>query len=437
LTGGQFFLQNKKKLLTACPWLFVLLAAIIWPSTVTAQSTPRETVLRSTSGEELNVEVFPAQGSQAIIWTPSGFGTQAPQKPIALGLANKGVEVWIPDLHTSYFLTRGRNSVEAFPPGDISDLIDLAAKQGKKEIYLMSSGRGAIAALRAARVWQQRNPGNYTLRGLVLFHPSMYTIRPALGEKTSYVPIAYASNLPIYIIQSQLSTTYTRLPDLLNALRSGGSQVFVHSLPDVKDGFHQRPDSHLGKSDLTARKELPDLVTRAINMLAMIPLQENLPPLKKTSNKKQDTLPGLKPYMGNLSFPTLELKDMQGVVRKLADFKGKIVLISFWATWCPPCVREIPSMNKLYADMDKSKFEILAVNIGEKKSIVKKFLKQNKIDFPVLLDTNKKYYLEWKVYVVPSNYLVDKNGKLIAGSVGAIDWQAKETIEKIKNLIKK
>ncbi len=430
-------MQNKKKLLTACPWLFVLLAAIIWPSTVTAQSTPRETVQRTTSGEELNVEIFPAQGSQAIIWTPSGFGTQAPQKPIALGLANKGVEVWIPDLHTSYFLTRGRNSVEAFPPGDISDLIDLAAKQGKKEIYLMSSGRGAIAALRAARVWQQRNPGNYTLRGLVLFHPSMYGIRPALGEKTSYVPIAYASNLPIYIIQSQLSTTYTRLPDLLNALRSGGSQVFVHSLPDVKDGFHQRPDSHLGKSDLTARKELPDLVTRAINMLAMIPLQENLPPLKKTSNKKQDTLPGLKPYMGNLSFPTLELKDMQGMVRKLADFKGKIVLISFWATWCPPCVREIPSMNKLYADMDKSKFEILAVNIGEKKSIVKKFLKQNKIDFPVLLDTNKKYYLEWKVYVVPSNYLVDKNGKLIAGSVGAIDWQEKETIEKIKNLIKK
>ena len=94
-------------------------------------------------------------------------------------------------------------------------------------------------------------------------------------------------------------------------------------------------------------------------------------------------------------------------------------------------------MNRLYASMGKNKFEILAVNIGEKKSVVKKFLKKHKIDFPVLLDTNKKYYLEWKVYVVPSNFLLDKNGQLIAGSVGAIDWESKEIIEKIKSLTKK
>jgi len=429
-------LHNKKKLLTACPWLFVLLAVVTWPVTGFAEVIPRDTLQRTTSGEELNVAVFSARGSRTIIWTPSGFGVRSPQKPIATGLANKGVEVWIPDLHSSYFLARGRNSVDAFPPADISDLVDLAAKQGKKEIYLMSSGRGAVAALRAARFWQQKNPGNHTLRGLVLFHPSMYDIRPALGEKTSYVPVTYASNLPIYIIQSQLSTTYTRLPKLLDALKTGGSQVFVHYLPDVKDGFHQRPESDLGKSGIAARKKLPTIITRAITLLGMIPLQGKPPPLKKTSSKKHDTLPGLKTYTGKPSFPTLELKDMQGVVRNLGDFKGKIVLVSFWATWCPPCIKEIPSMNKLYASMDKKKFEILAVNIGEKKSIVKKFLNRHKIDFPVLLDSNKKYYLEWKVYVVPSNFLLDKNGQLIAGSVGAIDWESKEIIQKIQKLTK-
>jgi thiol-disulfide isomerase/thioredoxin len=425
-------LQNRSSPLVSISTVVFFLFCLCWQSLGFA----KEITFETKSGEILNIEKYPAKGSQAIIWTPSGFGVQRPQKVIAKGLAKQNIEVWIADLHSSYFLSRGRKSVESFPATDISQLIDFAFQQGKTEIYLMSTGRGAIAALRAARYWQEKHPGNKNLRGLVLFHPSMYANRPAIGENASYMPIAYASNLPIFIIQPQLSTTYTRLPNLLNVLREGGSQVFVQSLPNVKDGFHMRPASHLGKDDISAKKQLASFITRAIKMIGVVPLQGIPAPLKKTVKKKPDTRPGLKDYKGKLKYPTIDLKNMRGVRKKLADLKGKIVLVSFWASWCPPCIREIPSMNKLYADMDKKKFEILAVNVGENKTAIKKFLKRHKIDFPVLLDTEKKFYLDWKVYVVPSNYLIDKNGKLIAGSVGAIDWQSKEVFTKIKALMK-
>lgn len=428
-----FNLQNRSYPLVFVSAFAVLLYCIFWLTPGFAQAI----TFKTEKGDVLNIEKFTAKGSQAIIWTPSGFGVQKTQLAAAKDLAKNDIEVWIADLHSSYFLSRGRKSVESFPAGDISQLIDFAFEQGKKEIYLMSTGRGAIAALRAARYWQEKHPGDNTLRGLILFHPSMYANRPAIGDSASYLPIAYSSNMPIFIIQPQLSTTYTRLPNLLNALKEGGSHVFVQTIPDVIDGFHLRPPSHLSKDDIAAKKQLTNFIKRGIRLIEVLPLQEIPAPLKKADKKKPDTRPGLKMYKGKLKYPSLDLKDMRGVRRKLADYKGKIVLVSFWASWCPPCIKEMPSMNRLYAHLDKKKFEILAVNVGEKKAEIKKFLRQHKVDFPVLLDTEKKAYLDWKVYVVPTNFLIDKNGKLIAGSVGAIDWQSREVVTKIQALIKK
>lgn len=409
----------------------LLLGSVYWQANCFA----REIIVKTKSGEQLNIETFPARGNQAIIWTPSGFGVQPPQAQAARQLVKEHLETWIADLHSSYFLARGRASVEQFPARDISELIDQVHKTGKSEIYLMSSGRGAIAALRAARYWQEHHAGNKTLRGVILFHPSMYANRPAIGEQASYLPIVHSSNIPIFIIQPQLSTTYTRLPRLLTALREGGSQVFVQTLPNVKDGFHLRPKSDLDPDDLKAKKQINSYIVRAIKMLEVVPLQEVPAPAVTVKEKKPDTKPGLTPYNGKLKYPALDLKDITGVGRKLSDLKGKVVLVSFWASWCPPCIREIPSMNSLYGKLDRKKFEILAVNVGESRTATRKFLRQQKVDFPVLLDLDKKFYLDWNVYVVPSNFIIDKNGKLVAGSVGAIDWQSKDIVKKIKELL--
>jgi len=132
--------------------------------------------------------------------------------------------------------------------------------------------------------------------------------------------------------------------------------------------------------------------------------------------------------------PELILNDIQGNPHNLTDYKGKVVPISFWASWCRPCLEEMPSLVKLkekYAD----KLEILAVNIREDKATIEKFTEPMKINFPLLQDKNSDTVKNWKVYVYPSNYIVDKEGKLRFAATGSMDWQGNEEESAIESLL--
>jgi len=123
---------------------------------------------------------------------------------------------------------------------------------------------------------------------------------------------------------------------------------------------------------------------------------------------------------------TLEM--LSGGIASLSDFKGRVVILNFWATWCPPCRAEMPSMEKLYQRFSEQGLEILAVDIGESKSTVSRFIMNNKYTFPVLLDADNKVSNAYGIEAIPTSFILDRDGKIIARVVGSISWDTPQAI---------
>jgi cytochrome c biogenesis protein CcmG, thiol:disulfide interchange protein DsbE len=129
----------------------------------------------------------------------------------------------------------------------------------------------------------------------------------------------------------------------------------------------------------------------------------------------------LRPWTGGPT-PSLALQTLGGKTVRIEDYRGKVVLINFWATWCEPCRDEMPSMNKLRAAFAGRPFEVLAVNLGEGESRIKRFLEQVPLDFPVLMDRDSAVAKGWKVRVLPASFLVGPDGHIRYSTIGEYDW---------------
>lgn len=140
----------------------------------------------------------------------------------------------------------------------------------------------------------------------------------------------------------------------------------------------------------------------------------------------------LEPYSAieNNSFQLPNLKDE---THSLADFRGKVVLVNFWASWCPPCIHEMPVLKKLKQQLSDKPFEILALNVGEKKYKVRKFTNLIKLDLPVLLDTSSETFNTWQVKTLPTSFLIDATGTIRYRVIGNPGWDNDTT----KNVINK
>src|SRR5215213_7007464 len=102
--------------------------------------------------------------------------------------------------------------------------------------------------------------------------------------------------------------------------------------------------------------------------------------------------------------PALALKDLEGREHHLADYRGKVVLVNFWATWCEPCRQEMPSIQRLSAKLSGKPFVVLAVNVDEPAARIRKFLMDTGFDQPVLLDVNKSVTKQWSARVLPVTF---------------------------------
>jgi len=129
------------------------------------------------------------------------------------------------------------------------------------------------------------------------------------------------------------------------------------------------------------------------------------------------------------------LTDFNGQTHSLHDYKGKVVLINFWASWCPPCIYEMPELQKLKKHFSNRPFEVLTINVGEKKYRVRKFSKIISLDLPVLLDTQRKIFQQWNIQTLPSSFLVDKNGQIRYAVQGNPGWDNKDNLSIIEKLI--
>jgi len=136
-----------------------------------------------------------------------------------------------------------------------------------------------------------------------------------------------------------------------------------------------------------------------------------------------------------LAAPSFRLKDLNGKEVKLEDHRGKIVFLNFWATWCQPCRTEMPSMEKLYTEFRERDFTILAVDLQEWIKGVRAFKEKFKLNFPILLDSDGRVGSKYGVISIPTTYLIDREGYVIGGALGARDWASKEAFELINQLL--
>jgi thiol-disulfide isomerase/thioredoxin len=137
--------------------------------------------------------------------------------------------------------------------------------------------------------------------------------------------------------------------------------------------------------------------------------------------------------------PALKLKDLAGKTLDLAQLKGKVVLVNFWATWCPPCRREMPSMERLSQAFKGQPLVVLAVDVGEDPDTIEAFTSQldTMPTFPILLDTRSHTMQSWKVAGLPTTFLVDQQGRIVASAIGGREFDHPEIIRAIKELLKK
>lgn len=134
--------------------------------------------------------------------------------------------------------------------------------------------------------------------------------------------------------------------------------------------------------------------------------------------------------------PDIKFTDLAGNPVLLSSFKGKVIFLNFWATWCPPCRGEMPSLEKLHEKMKGKAFVILAISIGENKLKVANFIKENKYSFPVYLDTDNQAADVYKVSGIPTNFLIDKDGYVMFRESGSRDWASAEIQKQIEHLLK-
>jgi thiol-disulfide isomerase/thioredoxin len=134
--------------------------------------------------------------------------------------------------------------------------------------------------------------------------------------------------------------------------------------------------------------------------------------------------------------PEIRVPTLDGKILDLADFRGSYVLLNFWATWCPPCRAEMPSMQKLYDLLKDSGFSIMAISVGEKTETVSEFLKKNPYSFPVGLDPQGELGSVFASRGIPTTYLVDGEGKAIGGIIGSREWYDQATIDAFQALVK-
>ncbi|MBT3874587.1 MAG: TlpA family protein disulfide reductase [Nitrospina sp.] len=143
-----------------------------------------------------------------------------------------------------------------------------------------------------------------------------------------------------------------------------------------------------------------------------------------------------KPEAGYLA-PRFTLRNLKGNLEGLDDHSGKVIVVNFWATWCVPCVKEMPSFEALYRRYRSRGLTLLAVNLDkEGLSKVQEFVDKYNLSFPVLLDTDGVAEKLYPSFTIPFTYVIDKHGRVAARVDGAKDWESSETFEAVEHLLK-
>lgn len=130
----------------------------------------------------------------------------------------------------------------------------------------------------------------------------------------------------------------------------------------------------------------------------------------------------------------VELVNTAGRFVRLDDFRGKIVFLNFWTTWCPTCITEMPSMEKLHRKLSGKNFAMVTVNIKESALQVKNFFKKYQLTFTALLDTTGGVSSEFGIGAIPTTFILDKKGRIIGRINGPREWDSRQSVAMFEEL---
>ncbi|MCG7897512.1 MAG: TlpA family protein disulfide reductase [Candidatus Thiodiazotropha weberae] len=128
------------------------------------------------------------------------------------------------------------------------------------------------------------------------------------------------------------------------------------------------------------------------------------------------------------------LLNLDGEYKQLRDYRGQVVVVNFWASWCAPCRAELPSMNRAWERLKSSGMAMLAINLGEDREAINAFLRDYPIDFEVLMDERGRISQRWRVRALPTTLVLNKRGQIIYQVVGEREWDQPVLIELIESL---
>ena len=143
---------------------------------------------------------------------------------------------------------------------------------------------------------------------------------------------------------------------------------------------------------------------------------------------------GLHPVSG-IAPIDFQVDSLEGSARSLADYRDRIVFLNFWATWCPPCVEEMPSMQRLADILEPEGLVVVAVNVQEDRALVERFMSDHGLSFEVLLDRRGQVGQSYAVRGLPTTVILDRNGAILARKVGFAYWDTDEKIDLFRTIL--
>ncbi|RKZ67517.1 MAG: hypothetical protein DRQ44_05540 [Gammaproteobacteria bacterium] len=381
----------------------------------------------------ISITKFGESGDR-ILWIPTEYGINKEKHyDLLTSLSGFKHEVWLANLHESYFIPSGRSSYTKVPVDDIAELIEKSIPADERKLFIASTGRGAALSLMAINRWQSITSNINKFAGVIMIHPNFQADTPAPGTAMQYLPIIDSTQLPIFILQPEKSNKYWYLTELVDSLSDAGSQVYTKVIQQVSDGYHVRPDAT--DTEIQLAKNLPRQIKAAINLLTKTKVVAD----KKHIDSETWTITAvpelLQIYPENPPAPALALQDIEGKRYNLKDHQGKVIVLNFWATWCPPCVEEIPSLGRLQKAFSKDDLLVWSVDIGESKNEVEKFLNNVQANFPVLLNSEGDMVKQWQIIAFPTTFIIDRHGNIKLTYFGGLEWDNPVVIKQIQAVV--
>lgn len=383
---------------------------------------------------EINVEVMPADGDFLVIWLVDHEEERLPFEMMLRAINRSGSEIWRIDLLADYFIPRSSENVRTLSGDGVAALLDTAHLRSSKQIILAAYDRMPLPLLRGVRQWQSGALEHSRLAGAVLFYPNLFGPPPVAGQQPELDPIVQSTNIPVAVYQPALGPHRWRLDEVMTALWTGDSPAFSYIVPGVRDWFFMH-ESDTDPAEITATNAVPGNLQRLSLLLDGLPK-----PLKPAEliNQQAQSAPvrGLIPYAAETPAPLFDLVNTADKRIRLEDYRGRVTLVNFWATWCPPCVEEVPSLNRLASLYSDKEFSVVSIDFRESDKVISDFVGEIPVEFPILLDPDGRVAMDWNVFSFPSSFILDRQGKIRYSINRAIEWNTPEVFTIIDGLLK-